>query len=74
LTLVTKSEPGPGDPLDSYVVTGGFAQTGWIGGFLFAGWEPASGHELWFSDGTAAGTLRVAGLFPGEGSSIPLWR
>ena len=43
------------------------------GGFLyFVSADAGHGQELWRTDGTAAGTLRVADLFPGAGSSAPL--
>ncbi len=37
----------------------------------FAGASPGSGNELWTSDGTPAGTGRVADLAPGPASSHP---
>ncbi|NPC81602.1 hypothetical protein HPC49_25695, partial [Pyxidicoccus fallax] len=37
----------------------------------FSAWDADVGVELWKSDGTVAGTLRVADLFPGAGSASP---
>ena len=43
------------------------------GRFLyFVSADAEHGQELWRTDGTAAGTLEVADLFPGAGSSAPL--
>lgn len=43
-----------------------------VGGALyFAATDPAFGRELWTSDGTSAGTVRVADLVPGPASSDP---
>ncbi|WP_375760761.1 HYR domain-containing protein [Corallococcus exercitus] len=51
---------------------------GYPGGFVtwgdvafFSGKDNASGTELWRTDGTLAGTVRVADLQPGRGSSLP---
>lgn len=45
-----------------------------VGGRLFFnGFDDAAGSELWTSDGTAAGTVRVADLAPGPASSRPTW-
>lgn len=42
------------------------------GGVLyFSGWDAAAGTEPWRTDGTAAGTWRVADLSPGSTSSSP---
>lgn len=38
---------------------------------LFVASEPASGRELWKTDGTPAGTARVADLWPGSSGSDP---
>ena len=37
----------------------------------FAGKSPATGHELWKTDGTAAGTVMVADILPGSAGSNP---
>jgi ELWxxDGT repeat protein len=37
----------------------------------FAGWDAGAGRELWKTDGTPAGTSRVADLFPGAEASDP---
>ena len=39
---------------------------------FFAADDGNSGRELWKTDGTDAGTFRVADIFPGPGSSLPL--
>ena len=41
------------------------------GGIFFAGYDPAAGCELWHSDGSPEGTLRIADIRPGPESSIP---
>lgn len=41
------------------------------GGLLFAADDGARGRELWFSDGTAAGTRLVKDISPGSASSSP---
>ena len=41
------------------------------GSLFFTAWEIFIGEELWFSNGTAAGTRLVADLVPGSGSSQP---
>ncbi len=41
------------------------------GRFAFTAYEPATGLELWASDGTPDGTRRVFDLLPGPGSSTP---
>lgn len=41
------------------------------GRFYFSLEDVATGREPWASDGTAAGTRRVADILPGPGSSVP---
>jgi ELWxxDGT repeat protein len=43
----------------------------WGGTLFFAGRTPATGIELWKSDGTTAGTMLVRDLAPGTASSSP---
>ncbi len=38
---------------------------------LFAASDGESGEELWMTDGTAEGTVRVADVRPGPGSAVP---
>ena len=38
-------------------------------GVLFTAHEPATGEELWFSDGTAGGTKRLSDITPGSGDA-----
>jgi ELWxxDGT repeat protein len=45
-----------------------------VNGTLFFGADDgSSGWELWQSDGTEAGTVRVRDIYPGTGSSSPEW-
>jgi ELWxxDGT repeat protein len=41
------------------------------GTLLFQAEDGVSGHELWKTDGTAAGTQQVADVFPGPAGSLP---
>lgn len=41
------------------------------GGVVFAGYTPAHGRELWFSDGSDAGTLLVSDIASGPASGGP---
>lgn len=41
------------------------------GTLFFTAYDPNAGRELWKSDGTAAGTVRVADIFPGLSGSYP---
>jgi ELWxxDGT repeat protein len=57
-----RTKPAPGSPLNNYLFD---AAT--LGGFLyFAADDGFLGQELWRSDGTAAGTTRVADVCPGR--------
>ncbi|KAJ8558932.1 hypothetical protein ON010_g8517 [Phytophthora cinnamomi] len=40
-------------------------------GLLFSGQDPDLGEEIWYSDGTAAGTNLLKDIFPGCGGSSP---
>ncbi|MDX1999841.1 MAG: hypothetical protein SF066_19150 [Thermoanaerobaculia bacterium] len=42
-------------------------------GIVFYGFDEAHGTEPWFSDGTEAGTFRLADLAPGPQSSFGIW-
>lgn len=66
--LVADIRPGGGSSLPSSGPVQGVA---WNGGLLFAADDGSRGTELWFSDGTAAGTRLVKDLEPGTGSSSP---
>ncbi|MBX6374864.1 MAG: hypothetical protein IRZ13_11595 [Acetobacteraceae bacterium] len=55
--------PASGDPW-------GFAALG-DGRVVFAASDGINGHELWVTDGTAAGTYMVADINPNSGSSFP---
>ncbi|KAE9134110.1 hypothetical protein PF007_g3077 [Phytophthora fragariae] len=41
------------------------------GGLLFSGQSPDLGNEIWYSDGTAVGTVLLKDIFPCSGSSNP---
>jgi ELWxxDGT repeat protein len=72
-SLVKDIRPGSAssfDPLHPYV-PGDFAAAG--GRLLFVADDGVSGRELWVSDGTAAGTFRLADILPGAASSEPAW-
>ncbi|MBL8939610.1 MAG: HYR domain-containing protein [Archangium sp.] len=45
--------------------------TSFSGGLLFSAFEPATGEELWISDGTPQGTHLLVDLRPGPASSSP---
>jgi len=47
--------------------SGGFA------GAVFHATSPDAGRELWFTDGTPAGTRRICDFAPGPASGIPAW-
>jgi ELWxxDGT repeat protein len=66
-TLVKASGLGDDPPYDAFGEIAALP-----GGTVFFGLREAdAGIELWKSDGTPAGTLRVADIFPGAGSSNP---
>ncbi|NMO19769.1 HYR domain-containing protein [Pyxidicoccus fallax] len=66
--LIRDSNPGPGDFLTPW---GGMSPTVSNGVVFFMGNDGMSGPELWKSDGTEAGTVRVRDIAPGEGGSEP---
>jgi ELWxxDGT repeat protein len=41
------------------------------GTFYFSAWDAEAGRELWKSDGTPQGTVRMADLAPGTGGAFP---
>lgn len=70
--LVLDIHPGADSALNGSVPVPGPALFGVLGSRLFfAADDGTSGSELWASDGTAAGTTRVADIDPGMGFSIP---
>ena len=66
--LVVDLRPGGGSALPA---SGRLEGIAWNGGILFAADDGSRGAELWFSDGTAAGTVLVKDIVPGTGSSSP---
>ena len=68
--IVADINPGAGDGATSNSGFGGPLPV--LNGVMyFAGTEPATGMELWRSDGTAAGTYRVIDTFPGSKWGVP---
>jgi ELWxxDGT repeat protein len=45
--------------------------TAFRGATYFSAFDPEAGGELWKTDGTAAGTVRVRDIVPGNGGSYP---
>jgi ELWxxDGT repeat protein len=41
------------------------------GSVVFSGWDASNGRELWYSDGTDAGTRRISNIAAGTGSGSP---
>jgi ELWxxDGT repeat protein len=66
--LVADLDPSgaPGAPFSS--IPGDLTPLG--NGILFSAYNPATGRELWTSDGTAAGTRLVRDIFPGLPEAI----
>jgi ELWxxDGT repeat protein len=56
---------------DPYGETGPTNLTNVNGMVFFSAVDESSGRELWRSDGTAAGTIRVKDILPGAGYSYP---
>ena len=71
ILLDIESGPGDGFPLLPGVGSGDLGPIGVPGGFYFTGYQPATGNELWFSDGTSSGTSLVADIQPGSAPSDP---
>jgi len=71
--LVADLNPGPGSSAPQQLAdVGGVGGVGGIGGVLvFAADDGQTGLELWRSDGTAAGTRRLADLSLGRAASSP---
>ncbi len=75
--LVVDLDPGAGSGvsdwlLDPYAVPRQRRRpVVWQDRLVFAGSDGSSGVELWATDGTAAGTVRLGDLHPGSGSSSP---
>jgi ELWxxDGT repeat protein len=57
--------------INSAVLTNGNAVAGINNKIVFAGTDGVSGSEIWASDGTVAGTVRLMDINPGAGSSDP---
>jgi len=66
-TITLASFPSP---LPSYLVPSDFAAIA-RGGVVFMGYQNETGFEPWYSDGTPAGTFRLADINPGASSSSP---
>lgn len=64
-------DPGPQSTFaeDIFAADGGLTAAG--GHLFFAAFDEEAGQELWTSDGTPAGTFRLADVDPGPGSSSP---
>ena len=56
--------PGPTEAKVTDAVAG-------AGGFFFVASSPGTGSELWWTDGTTAGTRLVRDIRPGRGDSSP---
>ena len=69
--IVREINPGPGNGtlFDSYDFPGTVAAVG--NTVYFVGTDPAGGQELWKTDGTEGGTVRVMDINAGTASSSP---
>ena len=67
--LVRELNSGAANGLPEFPIFGGFVSAGGL--LYFAGTSAAEGEELWRSDGSLGGTVRVAELLPGAASSEP---
>lgn len=68
--MVSDNNPGTGS---GYSATTSATTVDFINigsGIYFRGSNGSDGTELWFSDGTAGGTVQVADLLPGSGSGV----
>lgn len=64
--------PGPPASLLIFTPLPGFNRFAALGSRLFfTAADTMNDYELWASDGTAAGTTRVADIYPGQDSSVP---
>ena len=73
LVLFTLTMAGCGGASHGGASSGGDSCLGAAGpGVFFAASDGASGVELWKTDGTDAGTVRVKDINPGPGNSSPL--
>ncbi len=71
--LVLDIQPGANSALNGSLPVAGPAFFGVLGARLFfAANDGTAGSELWASDGTAAGTTRVADIYAGADDSQPL--
>lgn len=66
--LLKDIDPGPGDGMRNEIPS---EYTPFNGALYFAADDGTTGRELWRSDGTEAGTVRVADIFPGSEASEP---
>lgn len=66
--LLKDINPGAADGV--YNGTGFFNWIPSLNGWLFAGQSDTDGVELWFTDGTSAGTYRISDIDPGPASGF----
>ncbi|MBL8896306.1 MAG: hypothetical protein JNM84_01705 [Planctomycetes bacterium] len=69
--LVKDIQPGPTSGIRNPLTPNGKYLVPYEGHVYFEATDGMSGYELWRSDGTNAGTVRVADLQSGSGSSSP---
>src|SRR5207248_11560562 len=60
---------GPAQPIAGVTLDGGAIAMGER--LIFAGSDGASGNEPWVTDGTPAGTMQLAEIYPGPDYSYP---